>query len=68
MKTKVVWAALIIEEGKEVTTIEPLKVKFKNQFGEISTVVVEGHLSSPITFLEKVTDLVDYGTKIYEAK
>jgi hypothetical protein len=65
MATKVVWAALVIEEDKEVTLIEPLKVKFKDAFGSISTVVVEGHITPPDTFLQKVSSLVSYGKEVY---
>jgi len=66
IKQKIIWAALAVEDSKEVILIEPLKVKVKDQFGNVSTITVEGHYTTPITFLEKVTDLVDVAAKVLE--
>ena len=64
IKTKVIWAVLVVEDDKEIVAIEPLRVKAKDRSGNVSIVTVEGHYTSPITFLEKVTDLVDKAVEL----
>lgn len=64
IKTKVIWAILVISEDKEVVVIEPLVVKTKDRFGNVSTLKVEGHYTTPVTFLEYATELADTATKV----
>jgi hypothetical protein len=67
-KTKVIWAAIVINEDKNVIAIEPLRIKCKNQFGEVETITAPGNTTDSTTFLEKSAALVVVSEEIYESK
>jgi hypothetical protein len=66
MAAKVIWAAVIINEDKNVIAIEPLKIKCKNKFGEVETITVGGVTTDTDTFLQKSSALVSYSKEIKE--
>jgi hypothetical protein len=57
-KTKVIWAAIVVPDDKEVIAIEPLRIKCKNGWFDVETITIEGHTSKPDDFLKKVSELI----------
>jgi hypothetical protein len=58
IKTKVIWAAVVVPADKEIIAIEPLRVICKNGWFDKETITIEGHLMKPDEFIKKAAELI----------